>query len=94
MTKTEAINLLNTAIDCYIEDTLIHGGEDEGGEPADVWEAFTVVRDLLEEGSDYENARASIKFLLTFCKDYEIRGIDPFMLNDVHEEIVHMEAES
>lgn len=56
MTTAEAIAVLNTAIDCYIEDTLIHGGEDEGGEPCDVWHAFTIVRDILEKGSEGEES--------------------------------------
>ena len=56
MTKTEAITVLNTAVDCYIEDCISTSPKNE---TAEVWQAFNIVRDVLErsiaEEGDHES---------------------------------------
>ena len=45
MTKAEAVAVLNTALDCYIEDCISTSPKSE---TAEVWQAFNIVRDILE----------------------------------------------
>ena len=39
----------------------------------------------------YQEARKAIDTLLTFCENHGVRGIDPYMLDDVYQEILHLE---
>lgn len=45
MTKTEAIAVLNTAIDCYVDDCI---ATMESSERAEVWQAYHLIRNVLE----------------------------------------------
>ena len=44
MTKREALAVLNTVVDCYIEDCI---SGSPTSERAEVWEAFHIVRTIL-----------------------------------------------
>jgi malate synthase len=45
MTKAEAIAVLNTAVDCYIEDCI---STSSTSERAKVWQAYHLIRNVLE----------------------------------------------
>jgi malate synthase len=55
MTKTEAIAVLNTAVDCYIEDCISTSPK---GEITEVWQAFNIVRDVLERSIAQEGVES------------------------------------
>lgn len=45
MTKTEALDLLNNTVACYVEDCISTSPKSEIGE---VWQAFSIVEDIVE----------------------------------------------
>lgn len=45
MTKTEALDLLNNAVACYVEDCISSFPKDER---AEIWQAFSIVEDIVE----------------------------------------------
>ncbi len=45
MTKTEALDLLNTAVDCYVDDCI---ATMKSSETHEIWHAFSIVEDIVE----------------------------------------------
>ena len=69
--KAEAIAVLNTAQDCYIEKVI--SSNSAKSETAEVWKAFNIVRDVLECSTDKESRESeTIETAITLLQAYQL----------------------